>query len=107
VLKKIFPLQERTGVNLEKAPPSSGIDDTKKHVANEVLKEGEEVVIPDGIFSTYKKQTYVSTPKKMKFILKIKSNYVYTFKEKCCCVRYMFPMAPNVILLDGEWIAKR
>jgi hypothetical protein len=57
---------------LEKASPSSCIDDIKKHVANEVFKEGGEVVILSSIFSTYKKQTSISTPKNMKFVLKIK-----------------------------------
>lgn len=71
-LEKISPLQEWTSVNLEKASPSSSTNDTEKHATNDVFKEGREVVILGGIFLVYRKQTYVFTPKKMKFILKIK-----------------------------------
>lgn len=72
VLEKILPLQVQAGVSLEKTSPSSGTNDTEKQAANEVLKEGGEVVIPSGIFSAYRKQASVSAPKKMKITLKKK-----------------------------------
>jgi hypothetical protein len=71
-----------------------------------LLKERGEVVIPSGMFSTYKKHAFVFTLKKMKITLK-KNRTMCTPLWTSVVVKYMFLMIAMVILLDEGWLVER
>lgn len=94
MLRNIFPLQEWTDVNLDKKSPTSNTDDIEKHVANEVLKEEGEVVIPDGIFLTYKKHASMFTPKILKFICRLNRTVCTPLKKNVVVLGTCFQWHP-------------
>lgn len=79
---------------------------THAHIVVALFKEGGEVVIHGGKFSTYRKHAFVFTPKKMKINVK-ENRTMHTPLRKSVVVRYMFPMVAIISLLDEGWIAER